>query len=288
MGKYSIKDLEKLSGIKAHTIRIWEKRHRLIEPQRTKTNIRFYSEDDLKRIINISMLNSNGLKISKIAGMTRDEINQRILELSKTESEATIYIDYLVIAMVELDEEKFEKILSGLTLRFGFERTVIEIIYPFLEKIGILWQTHHINPAQEHFISNLIRQKVIVAIDSLPIPQKSSKGMMLFLPDNELHEISLLFANYRIRKAGYRTFYLGQTIPFSDLKSAYAIHKPDTLVTSITTALSSYTLENYIEMLASTFPDSTILLTGFQVYSYSSKYRNVHVLRHASDLDNYL
>src|SRR5688572_1728818 len=181
MGKYSIKELEKLSGIKAHTIRIWEKRHRLIEPQRTNTNIRFYSDDDLKKIINVSVLNNNGLKISKIAGMSGDEMHRKIMELTTTKSEATIHIDQLVIAMVELDEEKFERILAGLTLRFGFEQTVVDVIYPFLEKIGVLWQTHHITPAQEHFISNLIRQKVIVAIDSLPIPPKTKKSVMLFL-----------------------------------------------------------------------------------------------------------
>jgi DNA-binding transcriptional MerR regulator len=165
MGKYSIKELEQLSGIKAHTIRIWEKRHKLIEPQRTDTNIRFYSDEDLKKIINVSLLNNNGVKISKIAGMSFEDMTKKILEMSESKSEATVFIDQLVIAMVDMEEDRFEKILSTLILRFGFERSVIEVIYPFLEKIGVLWQTKNINPAQEHFISNLIRQKIIVAID---------------------------------------------------------------------------------------------------------------------------
>jgi MerR family transcriptional regulator, light-induced transcriptional regulator len=288
MGKYSIKELEQLSGIKAHTIRIWEKRHQLIEPQRTNTNIRFYSDEDLKKIINVSLLNSNGLKISKIAGMSADEMSKKIIELSETKPEASVHIDQLVIGMVELDEEKFEKILSGLVLRFGFEKTMVEVIYPFLEKIGILWQTHHINPAQEHFISNLIRQKVIVAIDSLPIPSRVAKGVMLFLPEHELHEISLLFSHYRFRKAGFRTYYLGQTVPLNDLKAAFQIHLPQTLITSITSPLTRNSRENYIEKLATSFPDSKILLAGYQVHDYQVKHPNINILKQVSDLDPFL
>lgn len=288
MGKYSIKELEQLSGIKAHTIRIWEKRHRLIEPQRTNTNIRFYSDDDLKKIINVSLLNSNGLKISKIAGMSNDEMSRKVIEISETQPEASVHIDQLVIAMVELDEEKFEKTLSGLILRFGFENTVVDILYPFLEKIGILWQTHHINPAHEHFISNLIRQKVIVAIDSLAIPPKTAKRVMLFLPEHELHEISLLFSHYRFRKAGFRTFYLGQTVPFHDLKAAFEVHQPHVMITSITAAMSRTGLENYIERLATTFTEAQILLTGWQVQNYEPKHPNISVLKKVSDLNPHL
>ncbi|HEY0656651.1 MAG TPA: MerR family transcriptional regulator [Chryseosolibacter sp.] len=288
MGKYSIKELEQLSGIKAHTIRIWEKRHRLIEPQRTTTNIRFYSDDDLKKIINVSLLNSNGIKISKIAGMSMDEIGRKIIEISETKPETTVHIDQLVIAMVELDEEKFEKILSAVVLRFGFEKTVVDVLYPFLEKIGILWQTNHINPAQEHFISNLIRQKVIVAIDALPIPPKTAKGVMLFLPEHELHEISLLFSHYRFRKAGFKTFYLGQTVPFSDLKAAYAVHQPQMLITSITSPMTRSSLDNYIEKLATNFSSSLILLTGYQIRRHELKHSNVRVLKGVADLVPFL
>jgi len=288
MGKYSIKELEQLSGIKAHTIRIWEKRHQLIEPSRTQTNIRFYSDDDLKKIINVSLLNSNGLKISKIAGMTDEEMNQRIVELSESKKEAAIHIDQLVIAMVELDEEKFEKILSGIVLRFGFEETILQVIYPFLEKIGILWQTHHINPAHEHFISNLIRQKLIVAIDSLPIPPKSAKRVMLFLPEHELHEIGLLFTNYRLRKHGLRTIYLGQTVPFADLKQTYEAHKPDLLLASITAPMSRITVSAYLERLINEFTDCTILLTGYQVQNYEPTTDRVVVLKNLSDLNPFM
>jgi DNA-binding transcriptional MerR regulator len=288
MGRYSIKELEKLSGIKAHTIRIWEKRHSLIKPQRTQTNIRFYSDDDLKKIINVSLLNSNGLKISKIAGMSNEEIGNKILELSEKHNEAAVHIDRLIISMVELDEEKFEKILSGIILRLGFERTIIEIVYPFLEKIGVLWQTHHIIPAQEHFISHLIRQKLIVAIDALPLAPKTSKKAMLFLPENELHELSLLFSHYRMKKAGIRTVYLGQTVPYNDLKNCFEVHNPDILLAAITSSVTKNFLEKYIEKLSTDCWSATILLTGYQVRNYEPKAKNVHILKQLSDLNPYL
>lgn len=285
MGKYSIRELEKLSGIKAHTIRIWEKRHRLIEPQRTDTNIRFYSDDDLKRIMNVSLLNSNGIKISRIAEMSGDEINQKILELSETKSESQIYIDQLIVAMVDLDEEKFEKILSGLILRFTFERTVVEIIYPFLEKIGVLWQTHNITPAQEHFISNLIRQKLMVAIDGLPLASKSAKRAILFLPENEMHELGLLFYNYLTRKAGYRTFYLGQMVPHGDLISVYKVHKPHVLITSLITSAPKNNLTRYLTQLSHDFPESRILVSGSQVKMLKGTHpKNIELLETVSDL----
>ncbi|HEU5145214.1 MAG TPA: MerR family transcriptional regulator, partial [Chryseosolibacter sp.] len=202
MAKYSIKELEHLSGIKAHTIRIWEKRYSLIRPQRTETNIRFYADNDLKKIINVSLLNAHGFKISKIAEMSDREIAQQVLKLSETDNNHSIHINQLVAAMVHLDEEKFESTLSGFFMRYNFEQTLTQIVYPFLEKTGILWQTGNVSPAQEHFISNLIRQKVIVGIDGLPLKAGSRKTALLFLPEHELHEIGLLFCHYLLRKAG--------------------------------------------------------------------------------------
>lgn len=265
MGNYSIKELEQLSGIKAHTIRIWEKRYSLIKPQRTHTNIRFYSDEDLKKIINVSLLNSHGIKISRIAEMPDEEISKKIIEITQTNTGYSGHINQLTVAMVDLDEEKFEKSLSGLFLRYNFEQTITGIIYPFLEKTGILWQTDHITPGQEHFISNLIRQKMIVAIDGLPLPSGDRKKVLLFLPEGELHEIGLLFYHYLARKAGYRTIYLGQTVPHNDLKQVYEVHKPDILITCITTPLPDISLEEYLSRLAADFPCNQILVSGLQV-----------------------
>ena len=271
MGKYSIKELEQLSGIKAHTIRIWEKRYSLITPQRTDTNIRFYSDEDLKKIINVSLLNSNGFKISKIAEMSGEEIAQKVLDLSDRQSDHSLHINQLVLSMVQLDEEKFETALSGFFLRYNFEQTMTEIVYPFLRKTGVLWQTHNISPAQEHFISNLIRQKIIVGIDGLPLPSENSKSAILFLPEGELHEIGLLFCHYLLRKAGFRTIYLGQAVPHRDLLSVFTEYQPEILVTSLTTALPKAAVKDYLHLLARDFPCGRILVSGLQIQNIENQ-----------------
>lgn len=262
MGNYSIKELEKLSGIKAHTIRIWEKRHRIVTPQRTNTNIRYYSDDDLKKIINISLLNNNGVKISKIADLSSDQLIKKVSELSDLRSSNDIHIDQLIVAMVDLDEGNFEKVLEKIISRYGFEKTVTEIIYPFLDKIGILWQTENISPAQEHFISNLIRQKIIVAIDALPLASKNNTRALLFLPENELHELGLLFYYYLVKRAGLRTYYFGQMVPYKDVVSVCKTHQPKILITAITNSPGSYEVQNYLNKLCSEQPECIVFATG--------------------------
>ena len=285
MGQYSIKELEQLSGIKAHTIRIWEKRHKIIEPSRTSTNIRYYSDLDLKKIINVSLLNTYGLRISKIAHMSLDDMNKKVLEISEIENS---HIDRLVIAMVDMDEELFEKILGGLIRQFGFEKTVTEIIYPFLEKIGILWQTQNITPAHEHFISNLIRQKIVVAIDGLPIPPKTSSRILLFLPEGEMHELGLLFYHFLVRKSGYRCYYLGQNVPHEDLVSVYKVHQPQMMVTSITSNLQ-IPVETYFERLSNDFGGTKILASGYQTQKLAGlQMRNVQTFTTALELKKHL
>lgn len=286
MGKYSIKELEQLSGIKAHTIRIWEKRHRLIEPSRTSTNIRFYSDDDLKKIINVSVLNNSGIRISRIADMSAEELNRKVMELSQIRNDASVNTDQLILCMVDMEEEMFEKILNSFILRYGFEKTVIEIIYPFLQKIGILWQTRNITPAHEHFISNLIRQKIIVAIDGLPVPSKIARKVVLFLPEGEMHELGLLFYHYLARKEGYRTYYLGQNLPHEDLVNIVAVHKPQFLITSITSP-TAISLDSYFKKLNDDFPNQTILASGYQLLRYQGiKVGNVQTFTTATDLKN--
>ncbi len=288
MGQYSIKELEQLSGIKAHTIRIWEKRHKIIEPSRTATNIRYYSDLDLKKIINVSLLNTYGIKISKIADMSLDDMNRKVLEISELQNDKGVHIDQMVIAMIDMEEELFEKILNNLILRFGFEQTITEIIYPFLEKIGILWQTQNITPAHEHFISNLIRQKIVVAIDGLPIPPKTQKKILLFLPEGEMHELGLLFYHFLIRKAGYRTYYLGQNVPHEDLVSVYKVHQPDFMLTSITSTPPD-PIEKYLERLANEFGQTKILASGYQVQKFNgSKLANVQTFSTALELSKYI
>ncbi|MBK6266775.1 MerR family transcriptional regulator [Marivirga sp. S37H4] len=290
MSNYSIKDLEHLSGIKAHTLRIWEQRYNFIEPQRTTTNIRYYSDKDLKLILNISTLKENGYKISNIAKMTESEMAAAVLKIAESNLRFPDQINSLTLSMIDMDEDRFEKILSNNIIKHGFERAMISIIYPFLSKIGMLWQTGSILPAQEHFISNLIRQKLIVAIDGQYVTERESKGKwLLYLPENELHELSLLFAAFLLRSKKHKVIYLGQSLPKEDLSSVKGIHQPDFVLTTCTTAPKKAEIQQYINEVADLFSDATIFVGGFQVIGQDIKRKkNVEFLMKMEDLNSYL
>lgn len=262
-GMYSIKDLERLSGIKAHTIRIWEKRYGVVEPKRTDTNIRYYTNEELKKILNIAILNNYGVKISKIVGLTTEELHQKVLEISNEEVEEGIQVESLVIAMVEVDESRFEKILANCTLRLGFEQTILRIVYPFFRKVGVLWQAGAINPAQEHFISNLIRQKLIVAIDSQGMMVKENpKRFLLFLPEGELHELGLLFYSYIVQKSGHKVVYLGQSVPIDDVVSVNEQSPADYIITSTLSTAAIEDVNRLLHKLTVKFPNTPIFLSN--------------------------
>ena len=269
LGTYSIKDLEQLSGIKAHTIRIWEQRYNIINPKRTPTRIRFYDDEDLRRILNISFLNKNNYKISRIAEMDEEEMAEAVLQLTSSSLDEVNQIKALVIAMVHLDEYRFEKIISTNVLQIGLEKTMLQIIYPFLQQIGILWQTGNINPAHEHFISNLIRQKLIVAIDGqISKPQLDAKKFVLFLPEGELHELSLLFASFILKSRGHQVVYLGQSLPLEHLKTIYDTYRPDYYFTVFTSFQTQHEMEDYLADLVSSYPKVKMLVSGNQAITH--------------------
>lgn len=265
MSTYSIKDIEKFTGIKAHTIRIWEKRYRVIDPERTDTNIRYYSDADLKKLLNISILNRNGFKISDIVWMGEDELSEKVLQVTQRIYDADTQLEGLVVAMIELDELKFDKLLSSSIIKFGFEQAVLQVIYPFFERVGLLWQVGSISPAQEHFMSNLIRQKLIVAIDSLAMGiANDSKTFLLFLPEGEWHEIGLLFSCYILRKRGYKVVYLGQSVPYDNLKEVVNLRNCNVLLTQFISAITDEGLQDYINRLSFDFPEMSIFMGGYQ------------------------
>ena len=290
MAHYSIKDLERLSGIKAHTIRIWEKRYGLLKPSRTDTNIRHYSDDDLKRLLNVSILNRHGIKISHIATMEETELAEKIVIVSRDASDYESLIENLVVSMVDMDNEKFEKLLSRSIMQVGFEDTILKIVYPFLEKIGILWLTGAVNPAQEHFITHLIRQKIIVGIDSvIPANHPSPKHFLLFLPEGELHEMGLLFYSYLLQKRGHKVTYLGQWVPLADMASASTVLNADCLLTSIVAVYSGTELMDYLIKLSATFHDKTIYVSGYQISQISGTLPdNIIRLNNTQDLLPYI
>jgi DNA-binding transcriptional MerR regulator len=260
MAVYSIKELEKLSGIKAHTIRIWEKRYNLIDPHRTNTNIRYYTDDDLKKILNVAVLNRQGIKISNIARLNGLELKEEIIRVTRNIHSGDTIIDSLVIAMIDLDEFKLEAITDKSISKIGFKSTVIDVFYPFLDKVGILWQSGDVNPAQEHFVSNLIRQKIIAAINQLPNSfYPEAKKFMLLLPEGEWHEIALLFAYYLLKESNHEVIYLGQSVPYADVLSTGSAREFDGIVVSSTTTQPEFDFILYLKDLGGAFPDKKIL-----------------------------
>lgn len=266
MSTYSIKDLENLSGIKAHTLRIWEQRYNIISPSRTESNIRTYDDNDLKLVLNIALLRDKGYKISKIAKLSLEELSKEVVSLSNENLSYPDQIYSLTLAMIDLDEQRFDKVMTTNIIQFGFENTMVNIVYPFLSRIGTLWMTGSIGPAQEHFITNLIRQKLIVAIDAQVIkPELESKTFILYLPEGETHEIGLLFGNYLLQARNHKVIYLGQNLPFDELQFVVNLHNPEYILTAITSVPGPEDVVNYVNKLGDSFPEQTILATGFQV-----------------------
>jgi len=226
--KFSISDIEGLIGIKAHTIRAWEARYNLVPSKRTPTNIRFYDEDDLKQLLNIVTLNEKGYKISRIAKMTKQQISEMVVQFQADWNDDTVQVLRLSDAALSYDELAFAEILSGCIDEMGLTKTMDLVLFPFMKKVGMLWQTGAIDPSHEHFASNLIRDRIIVEIDKIEKPvRKNVKRFLLFLPEAEMHETGLLFARYLLKSCGMDTLYLGQEIPYTDVKKVIASYKPD-------------------------------------------------------------
>lgn len=287
MAEYRIRDLEILTGIKAHTLRIWEKRYGLVQPDRTDTQIRTYTDQELTTLLNIALLNKNGLKISKIAEMSPDELYKKVCEL-KNDPVRDGSTELLILALVELDESIFHKTFDELIDKYGMIRTFSEFIIPFLDRIGVMWQVGTINPAQEHFISILIRQKLIVATDKLPVVQESHETAMLFLPEHEWHEIGLLFYNYTLRSRNIKTIYLGQSVPYDSLVECIKKLEPSCLISSWVTAVDPNFMKHYFKELKSQFPSLKILAGGYQMGEHHSHLIHfVDSISSSEDLNKY-
>jgi len=273
MAVYSIKDLENISGIKAHTLRIWEQRYRILTPCRTETNIRTYSDEELKRVLNIALLqDKGGFKISAIASMSEAEMASHILHLSESQFDFPDQIQALTIAMLDLDEAKFQLLTQNMVNVHGFESYMLHVIYPFMRRLGSLWLSGSVGPAQEHFISHLIRQKLIASIDQQDLSLKpDAKKFLLYLPEGELHEIGLLFANYVFRARKHSVVYLGQSLPYDELLLAYKIHQPDYIFSVFTSEPNSEVIDDYLAQMAIDLPNSQVVITGYQILQSERK-----------------
>ena len=246
--EFSIKDLENLSGIKAHTIRIWEKRYNLFEPKRTETNIRYYTLESLQKLLNVTFLYTNGLKISKIAKLSDKEINEEITKSANLSNAENHTLNMLKLAMLNFDKALFLTVYDGLIKDKQFEDIVYEVFIPLLSEIGFLWQTQTITPAQEHFISELIVQKILINTEKYQKADISKKERVyvLFLPNNEIHDLGLRFVNYLLSKSGHHTIYLGPSVPITSLKDIQKNYKNITYVSYFTVKPERETINDYI------------------------------------------
>lgn len=290
MGHYSLSELEKLTGILAATLRVWERRYHLLKAHRTKTNRRWYDDDDLRHLLNISILYRTGIKISNIAALSQSEIEQKASVLTKDFENYNTGIDSMIMAMISFNKHAVNEILLKSIINKGFEETFSGLVFPFLRRVGILWQTGYVNTGAEHFISNIFRSRLIFAIDSLIVPDSRGKQrVIMYLPDNELHEFSLLFYAYLINMMGHEVIYLGQTTPVESVIEVNEKWQSDILVTGTVSAMSFKSPKEYLKDLSATFSKQKILVGGFLAdEAEKSNYPNVFSLRSPGDLKNHL
>lgn len=281
---YSIQYLEEISGIKAHTIRIWEQRYNLLKPQRTASNIRYYDDNQLRKLLNVTTLLELGYKISHIANMSNAQILQELknkLEAGDDPLSFQHFTNELIISSLNFDKVSFEKQFGSCVLKFGFASTIENVLYPTMKRIGVLWQLEEMNPSQEHFISNLIRQKLYSAIDGLPEPTSSSKTCILFLPENEHHEIGLLYFNYLLLRSGLKTIYLGANVPLSSVKHAADQLDPSHFVLFMIKTVPPEQSNDYLKKLCKLFSRKQVILCGTP-----SLLQNVRKLNNLVLIDN--
>ena len=272
--KYSIKDLEQLSGIKAHTIRIWEQRYNILEPERTDTNIRYYLDGHLKKLLNVSLLVHNGHKISKLAKLSEKELADMVIEQVQYKGDFDTQINTLKIAMLDFNQELFEKVLNSCIFQIGMDETFNKVLGAFIRQIGVLWQTGSITVAHEHFISNLIRQKLFTAIDQIIVnPRRDVETLIFYLPAEETHELSLLYLYYHMKKRGYPCIYLGQDVPAEFLKEIFDVNGARSFISVFTTKPCSEELDTYFQNMDELFGqnDCWFYMTGYQLKDFKPK-----------------
>lgn len=247
--QFSIKDLENLTGIKAHTIRIWEKRYNLLEPKRTDTNIRYYDLASFQKLLNVSYLNNNGYKISKISTIDESEIPKLVREIASTNDVDDHAINALKLAMLNFDQTLFYNTYESLLKEKTFRSVFYDVFIPMLTNIGMLWQTDTITPAHEHFISTLIRQKIIANTEKIQSKQvnNSKKTFVLYLPDNEIHELGLMFINYEIVSQGYHSIFLGPSVPIESLVDVQNHYDDIIFISYFTVTPENENLHKYVD-----------------------------------------
>lgn len=262
----SISNLEQLSGVPVHTIRIWERRYHALNPLRTAGNTRNYTDEHLKRLLDIVGLSHSGMKISKACSLTAAEVDLHLKDAMDQTIASDPAVEYYVAQLLKFglsyDELSFHELLNNCIATFGIDVAYQDVMFPLLQRLGLMWRRDHICPAQEHFISGIVRQKLMVAIDNIPLSFQNGPSWLLFLPEDEAHDIPLLFASYLLRSSGFKVIYLGERVPIESLKAAYNYHKVNHLLLFMVRQRPVLQANAYLAELASSFGEAAIYLAG--------------------------
>ncbi|GAA5221768.1 MerR family transcriptional regulator [Membranihabitans marinus] len=289
MINYSISDLETITGIKAHTIRMWEKRYALITPKRTPSNIRYYTEDDLKKLLDVVLLYNNGNKISQIATMSTCERARKLTKLGENDQNIELRQDCLTAAVLDFDEQKFTTLLDNYGKKHGLMKAVSDYIFPFIENSALLYMCGTLNQAHENFVTQIVRKKLITAIEGMDVPACDKRGkVLIFLPSGEFQELYLAYMEYVCKFNCFQTLNIGLNLSFDDLAAVSQKVKPCCILTMIHTEFKTMSTQSYLNQLSTIFPDSKLVVTGCQVEGHCrSQLKQHHVLGHISELADF-
>ncbi len=290
MNQFTIKDVENLCGIKAHTLRIWEQRYSFSRPKRKAGNHRFYDHDDLKYLLRIAFLYHQGHKPSALAGLSEAQLKDLVATIPQRENGHQYFVDQLLEASLDFNEEFFERTLRHAISQLGFDNAVTGVIFPFLEKVGLFWLTGHLVPAQEHFASALIMQKLQAAIDALPVPSPEAGGrrVLLFTPKGEFHQILLLYMRYSLKKNGQSAVYFGHNADIRHIRQYCDVNPPTHLYVQVVTNLLSCEPDQYVRALIDTFPDQQLVVSGYFGQSLHGHYPTLRILRTRQDMEAFV
>ncbi|WP_316829509.1 MerR family transcriptional regulator [Pedobacter aquatilis] len=262
---YSISDLEQLSGIQSHTIRAWEQRYNALKPMRTEGNTRFYDDSQLKKLLNIVMLNQSGLKISKICSLSDSDLLKMLdayITLAPEKPKFDYFVTQLIKSGLAYDEYAFDKLLTACIDKFGMSDAYRYIMYQVLVRLGLMWQKDNICPAQEHYLANIIKRKIFKAIDELPLKENSKETWLLFLPEDEEHDIGLLFSHYILRANNKKVIFLGARVPLTSIKKVLLENKIDSLLFFMVGIRYKKTAQKYLDDLQAIGADTKINIAG--------------------------
>ena len=288
MQNFSIRNIELLTGIKAHTLRIWEQRYDFFKAPRKDSKQRFYSNEDLQKLLCISFLYHNGWKVSRIAALSDEEIRTEANKIELGPTNYPTYLQKLLQAAIDFNEADFLRIVQQLIDNIGFEKTITEVCYPYLQRVGLLWDTNRVIPAQEHFSSYIIQNRVISETEKYSAVQNEAPEIILFCPENEHHELPLLYINYLLRKNGWRVLYLGKNIKLEDLEEAAKIPGIKYLYLHLITNFTGFYIDDYFEKLRKTFPDKTIFASGKGIEQSERSFVGLKLLRRDDEIHQFI